>query len=1485
MGTADLVDLSVLWAPSIFFVLIIAGSTLIGMVRGYRKSLILFIQSIIAFSLCLIIYLCLVNIEAVDKFLLVLANSICKLFANKDLPSLLEISSSGTHLKEVITDYIIIRMDFGDMINIMLSDNTSYIYALINFIYHIAFAIFMWFIYEMMLFIFYIIYLIFFSNRRYIKKIDEKFSNNLADGSYRKKPGRGALVGCVRGTITALISLSFLGSALYMIAGKGEGSVEDINFGDETTNQVFSMYRSFDKYGTNGIYKVLNAIDNDDDVPLYLFAADLVLQGSYVEIDEETGEENKIQLSLRNEIGVYSEFAREAGNLFLKYGGERIRSLILGKSEEDPFYIIMDVFSEPEFQADFQIAIDKISDAKYINKLAFSLIDSYLANINDFVDGVPQEVGEMARIIFKKGYYSSMIPEEKALASSGKVLPYISSKDIILRQDLSNILRAFYVLVDGSILEGEEFDPAVLIRQLLPYIRSLSLFDIRENNPINPVLGRVFMLCENTYLKEIKLDNGTTTENKKYLSKEETDAYQTLISNYKIDYVKEINALLDSVDAITEMYNNVYDPEKEVIDVILSIFDEDGVNYSRNIELFNQLLDTLTSSQLLGKVLGSSGIVGIIEESFKDISPDFKLPSRVHFANTYNDDGELVEYGELYNILCGLKELGKKENKEFIDSLLSGSDTFSLESLQTLAGSINKINERGETLCDYISSSVILNSVISNLIYENNGSEGTIIYIPEIALEEENGEKINLIKKPYFKDVLTHLEDIFEVVGPLLENPENMDYVYTIFENPIVLSLLKNPIIQATFANQIVLMEDNIEFFIFSSELHNIENWVDKEDGSLGEMNLLLNAIKLLGINLSNIDSIVNDATVLFSSINSLTKENLQEIFSSEVLHYSISEFIIQSNFEGLSILVPAESVTVLKDEIIDCVIKKVELIEFFHNCISLNMVNLVENPDYATFLNDIILNKEELLKSNITAATLIYNIYNFLPDEMITPELEEAGKELKSNINDVSYKFKENLWASEFENLLDALDEIFEISKGNNIDINDPDLNIIMEEKVKEIFFNSYSDKSEVVPGKNRLQAIYDSVVVKNLITHVIDNIILENYTYENGQVSDIITNAKDAYGYYLYKEIYSICDITNQFDVDIENLENIDFYARVIEVNEDIINDIEDSYLVRALISSSIYIQCDRPDSLLFTHPNAWDNSIDKFVEIENRFALFKDEEIISLLKLIDGEQLSSLAITTSKLRIAVDLIGDDYGQCKSYLLVASISPFIINSGLVIPSTVIDDVAKTYNGRIVISSLELYNFIKALLNMKVISENENFNIENLSLNDIIVTEDNSKYIYNSSILNATITSSIKIEGFPKLYVGENGYSFAEDQNGNKIIVLTETEFKALVDSVYVMSPTGCLNFDFNVYALIKIYQEQRLDIIVKSTVIRFLITEMLQDLAKYNNSVSLVLSRYTPDDIPCAEIYSKTRLNGEKQIYVGEDIIEIVRLINTGI
>ena len=146
---------------------------------------------------------------------------------------------------------------------------------------------------------------------------------------------------------------------------------------------------------------------------------------------------------------------------------------------------------------------------------------------------------------------------------------------------------------------------------------------------------------------------------------------------------------------------------------------------------------------------------------------------------------------------------------------------------------------------------------------------------------------------------------------------------------------------------------------------------------------------------------------------------------------------------------------------------------------------------------------------------------------------------------------------------------------------------------------------------------------------------------------------------------------------------------------------------------------------------------------------------------------------------------------------------------------------------------------------------------------------------------MNATITSSIKIEGFPKLYVGENRYSFVSDQNEENIIVLIKDEFKALVDSVYVMSPTGSLNFAFDVYALIKIYQEQRLDIIVKSTVIRFLITEMLQNLAKNYNAVNLVLSQYTPNDIPCAEIYSKTCLPGKKQIFDGKDIIDMLPLL----
>ncbi|MGN1295923.1 MAG: hypothetical protein ACI4U5_05890, partial [Bacilli bacterium] len=1132
---------------------------------------------------------------------------------------------------------------------------------------------------------------------------------------------------------------------------------------------------------------------------------------------------------------VYTEFAREAGNLFLKFGGDRIRSLILGESDEDAFYLIMDIFSEPEFQADFQIAIDKIYDSRYINKLAFSLIDSYLANIDNMGVEVPLEVGEMARIIFKKGYYSSLIPEEKALSKSGKILPYISSSDIVLRSDLSTILRAFYVLVDESILEGEEFDPAILVRELLPYIRSLSLFDIKEDNPINPVLGRVFMLCENTYLKEINL--GNDTENKKYLTKEETDAYQTLINNYKIDYVREINALLDSADAITEMYNNVYDPEKEVLDIILSIFDEDGKYYDRNIELFDELLDTLTSSQLLGKVLGSAGIVGIIEDAFTEISPNIKLPSKINFANTYDDDGKLIEYGELYNILCGLKELGKKENKEFINNLIQGSDSFSLESLQTLAGSINKVNERGETLCDYLSSSVILNSVISNLIYENNGLEGTFIYIPQVALEEENGEKIILIKKQYFADILSNLETIFEVIEPLIENPDDIDNVYKIINNPNILSLLDNPIVQATFANQIIVNEDQIDFFIISQRLHDVEEWVSQDDNESGELINLIVSIFKLDIDFTDFSNFNP-----IDCIQKLTHDEIQSLFNSEVLLYSISNFILNNDIEDFTIISPKESLIELKNEKIDYLVYPKELISLFDN------LKIVDSDDTNQLLVNVIREKDNVISSSITSATLSYYIYSYLIEDaeikdMLPDSLLTDGEYLKTKVKTLDSKYKDNLWSSEFEKLLYALDEIYNVSINDNASIDFDKL----EDNILDIINNRYDDPSLKNSNTKKLEVVYDSLIIKNSITKSLDEALIDNYTYENGYVSDIITDSKKD-GFYKYQEIYSICDIINCLGIEggIENLNDFDFEnVKITEANKErIIKNIKSSLIIRGTLSGAIYTACLDPvnGAILKDHPLCYESDIDRNsgIEFDSRFAIFNSSELEALINIITGYKFSEMEITLDLINRSLPYIKNDLDKCESYILVATISYYVFDYNLSVPENVIEEVSKQK----FIDNIELYYLVYSLngiTGLDLFNEDEVSGDTTISL-DITFVKNNIDVIVKSKILSVFVAENIKINN-SDMFVEKQVASIYKNYDGTKdIVLMSEDEFLCLLRAFIVLSPNGDLSFTFDMNNLVGLSNNSDLiEIIISSSVITVFLYDNI--LKPYSTVITTML------------------------------------------
>lgn len=157
--------------PSILFALFVLVGFLRGLRRGFRKSLILLIQAIAAFVICLGIYLLLINNDTVDGLLLTGINSI--LGSPSGLQDALGVTGDFATLKQVLAQYIS-DMLAGIGAGPVTAADSGYVMALVLLAYHIVFALLLSIVYKILQFIFYLVYLIFYSEGRYRRKKKEK---------------------------------------------------------------------------------------------------------------------------------------------------------------------------------------------------------------------------------------------------------------------------------------------------------------------------------------------------------------------------------------------------------------------------------------------------------------------------------------------------------------------------------------------------------------------------------------------------------------------------------------------------------------------------------------------------------------------------------------------------------------------------------------------------------------------------------------------------------------------------------------------------------------------------------------------------------------------------------------------------------------------------------------------------------------------------------------------------------------------------------------------------------------------------------------------------------------------------------------------------------------------------------------------------------------------------------------------------------------
>lgn len=867
------------WGPTVLFLIGILSAVLLGMVRGLRKSSILFLHAGIAFLICIITYLILINMDSLDEKIVGLTNSILGKFTANSLQNLMGVSEDATTLTQILVEFIPKNFSFGNGFQLIIQDNGAYLATLVNITYHIILALLLYIVYFILLLFMYILYFIFYPERRYKRKQKRAYRDAISDRPYQHHGLLGGLIGGIRGLIGGLIGLSFLGSLLFIIGG-GIGDHDydkypNVYFEEDNTlnikdlNEYYEIYKCLGSYGSQGVFKVLNTFKDTDKVPFYLYAADLVFSGGLT--DNTRGIDQNIYL--RREIGAYTEFSMKTLNLLMKYGSKEISDFINKKetaTSSKIMDVVIEVMKKDGFQEEFDKMIDTFNSQTYFINFSLSLVDSIASHIEEdisFLNNIDQNTKKIIEILFDK-------------ETGIKVSALMNKKDV------NSLLKSTIQLLQVQVNEDEGSQNVVLRRSIsygqiaVPIVLEMSIFQnpARLSN-LNGVLKNLYeyfadFLVQNTQQTEVVNESVTTKAIR--LANVNLD---------QIDWVAELKELLSiSLDAL-----NLYDKisvigENNMVNGIFELFAEENEDRIENEKLYDSVTNGLGQSKLVGVILSMSFFGNMVQSMVKGFIPDAQLPTTFDYANILDSNGEIVQYGEVYNLLTTLKFLAKNENSRILfESFSGGENTSDIDKIKELSGFLNDPVEEGnsKTILDQILESQIFEYAISGYILGATLNSSTVleIYVP-LRSQEVGKDDITIVKKEELKGLFKNLPVLID----LIQKNEELDINVLIHDETLPELLRNSSIIEGTISKMI---HDNLagqdEVIVVPTKMHDIENWLSK-DNQDGEALVLLDVIRQ-----NNIENVTHfDMNSL--KINATRMTNL---LRSTILHYTISKHLI----------------------------------------------------------------------------------------------------------------------------------------------------------------------------------------------------------------------------------------------------------------------------------------------------------------------------------------------------------------------------------------------------------------------------------------------------------------------------------------------------------------------------------------------------------------------------------------------------------------
>ena len=569
--------------PTILFVLIILWGFLLGLARGLRKSIILLIQAAVAFAIALTFYLIMVNLPAADKMVVDATNTF---MGAGGLQTQLGVSATNETLTDILTEFIINKVNYGEGMTLALQENANYLATMVNLVYHLVFFFISLLLYDILLFLFYLIYVLFYPERRYRTKKQKKELEANSEYVYKKRSLWGGLVGFLRGFVVAFIYMSFIGAILFMLGGGiGEKQYKtEYDFGSQEKNRLYNVYEALGSYGNHGILKVMNLAKDKNEIPYYYFAANIVLSGKLV--DEDLGINENINFT--QEIGQYTRLVRDTLDLMMEVDSATCIALINQeiKIDDDRVFAIL---GNETFRTGFSQLIKKFDSGKYFINFALSMLDSIAAHLDQisFADEMDPHTKEILLVLLKSDHYSEYIPDDQVKKNNHQKVDTIKLSQLLVKEDVDVLLNVALELIGMPSGTTDSAKLKFYSEKLVPALKALSIFNDETKTPgLNKTLERLFVAIDNMYKPE---DSTSLTVER-----------LELLADTNVVWTNEIKTLLDTLasgcDLLSYVINDYPDiaqtkSVEQIVRIFFTVFH--GTNKTNTIQAYNQITQRL----------------------------------------------------------------------------------------------------------------------------------------------------------------------------------------------------------------------------------------------------------------------------------------------------------------------------------------------------------------------------------------------------------------------------------------------------------------------------------------------------------------------------------------------------------------------------------------------------------------------------------------------------------------------------------------------------------------------------------------------------------------------------------------------------------------------------------------------------------------------------------------------------------------------------